>query len=395
MVLMYYSIAKRRTQMAGRVRIGVIGVEGRGRIADHWAADPRAVIAAGADVDEKALESFHRRHGGSVFVTSDFRELLMRPDIDAVAVTSPDFCHEEQVIAALSAGKDVFSEKPLAISTEGCDRILQAWKRSGRRLMVGFNMRCMAMYQQMKAIVDSGEIGEIKAVWVRHFVGAGGDFYYRDWHAKRRNTNSLLLQKGSHDIDMIHWITGRYTRRAAAFGGLDYYGGDEPDDLACRDCTRRESCPEASANPRQQCVFRREVDVEDNQVVILELEGGIKASYLQCHFTPDYHRNYCFIGTKGRLENSEPERKIRLWRRVRGGLQQFPYTTLDVPSAEGNHDGADPVLCSRFLDYILNGDAPVADPVAGRMAVAAGCAATESLRSGGIPVALGSLPDFC
>lgn len=394
MVLMYNSIAKRSIQMAEKVRIGVIGVEGRGRIADHWAEDPRAVIAGGADVDEKALESFRGRHGGGVCVTNDYRELLARSDIDAIAVTSPDYCHEEQVIAALSAGKDVFSEKPLAISTEGCDRILRGWKRSGRHLMVGFNMRCMGMFQQMKAIVDSGEIGEIKAVWVRHFVGAGGDFYYRDWHANQQNTNSLLLQKGSHDIDMIHWITGQYTQKAAAFGGLDYYGGEEPDDLTCSDCSKKGSCPEASINPRQQCVFRREVNVEDNQVVILELEGGTKASYLQCHFTPDYHRNYCFIGTKGRLENSEPEMKIRLWRRVRGGLQQFPDATYDVVAAEGGHGGADPALCSRFLDYLLKGEAPVADPVAGRMAVAAGCAAAESLRSGGIPVTLGGLPVF-
>lgn len=394
MVLMYYTIVQRSSLVEKRVRIGVIGVDGRGRIADHWAGDERAVITAGADVDAGALEDFRMRFGQSIFTTKDYRELLARPDVDAVAITSPDYCHEEQAVAALCSGKDVFCEKPLAISTQGCDRILAAWKQAGRRLMVGFNMRCMPMFQKMKAVVDSGEIGQIKAVWVRHFVGAGGDFYFRDWHASRTNTNSLLLQKGSHDIDMIHWITGQYTCKAAAFGGLDYYGGDEPDSLTCSSCPKKDSCPEASTNPRQQCVFRREVNVEDNQVVILELEGGIKASYLQCHFTPDYHRNYCFIGTRGRMENSEPEMKIRLWHRVRGRLQQHPDETIEVEASEGGHGGADPVLCSRFLDFLLKGESPVADPIAGRMAVAAGAAAAESLRSGGMPISLGSLPVF-
>ena len=99
--------------------------------------------------------------------------------------------------------------------------------------------------------------------------------------------------------------------RTAAFGSLDFFGGDKPNDLTCPECDERETCTEAmSGGRRVQCAFRQEVDVEDNQVMIMELEGGIKASYLQCHFTPDYHRNYTFIGTEGRVENSEPEMKV-------------------------------------------------------------------------------------
>jgi predicted dehydrogenase len=49
-------------------------------------------------------------------------------------------------------------------------------------------------------------------------------------------SNTLLLQKGSHDIDMIHWLTGQYTKRVAAFGSLDFFGGDKPNDLTCDVC---------------------------------------------------------------------------------------------------------------------------------------------------------------
>ncbi len=374
--------------MQTQLRIGMIGVSGRGGLWRHWHQPAgRSVIAGGADISADALEQFRTEHGGQPFVTHDYRELLARPDIDAIAVTSPDYCHEEHAVAALQAGKHVFCEKPLAITIEGCDHILQTWRASGRRLMVGFNMRYMNIFRVMKEIVESGAIGEMKAVWVRHFVGFGSDFYYHDWHATRANGTSLLLQKGSHDIDMIHWITGAYTTRTAAFGSLDFFGGDRPNDLTCPVCPDRDTCTEVSHAPRRnQCAFRQEVDVEDNQVMIMELEGGIKASYLQCHFTPDYHRNYAFIGTQGRIENSEPEMKVWLKTRKSRTWRDLADRTYDIKPAEGGHGGADPVICRDFVEMVLDGKEPLAPPLAGRMSVAAGVCAAHSLRNGGAPV---------
>lgn len=374
-----------RTQL----RIGMIGISGRGGLWRSWhQPQGRSVVVGAADVNPAHLAAFQQEHGGSPFVTEDYRRLLERDDIDAIAVTAPDFTHEEYAVAALSAGKHVFCEKPLAITIEGCDRILDTYRHSGRRLMVGFNMRYMNIFRVMKEIIDSGAIGELKAVWVRHFVGYGGDFYYHDWHANRKNTTSLLLQKGSHDIDMIHWLSGRYTTRVAAFGGLDYFGGDKPNDLRCPDCPERETCIEAMPgnHPRVQCAFRQEVDVEDNNVVIMQLEGGVKAAYLQCHFTPDYHRNYVFIGTEGRLENSEPEMKVWVKTRRSNTYRELADRTYQVKEAQGTHGGADPVICKDFVDMVLDGKEPVATPIAGRMSVAAGVKAAESMRAGGIPL---------
>jgi predicted dehydrogenase len=371
------------------LRIGMIGVGGRGGLwrCLHKPGGGRSVVVAGADPDELALDRFREENGGRPFTTANFQALLDRPDVDAVAICSPDYCHEGQALAALEAGKHIFLEKPMAITTEGCDRILRAWQASGKRMMIGFNMRYMNIFRTMKEIVDSGAIGEIRAVWVRHFVGHGSDFYFHDWHATRANTTSLLLQKGSHDIDMIHWITGRYTRRVAAFGSLDFFGGAMPNDLTCDRCDLVRTCTEAQPNsPRRQCAFRSEIDVEDNQVMIMELEGGIKAGYLQCHFTPDYHRNYTFIGTEGRIENSEPEMKVWVKTRRSNTDRELADREYSVKSATGAHGGADPVICEDFLDMVLDGKDPIATPLAGRMSVAAGCAGAESMRSGGRPV---------
>ena len=64
-------------------------------------------------------------------------------------------------------------------------------------------------------------------------------------------------------------------------------------------------------------------------------------------------------------------------------MKNMPYQLCNLGRVEGTHGGADPVICNDFLDMILNGKEPVATPIAGRMSVAAGCAAAESLRSGG------------
>ena len=137
---------------------------------------------------------------------------------------------------------------------------------------------------------------------------------------------------------------------------------------------------------RSQCAFRCEVDVEDNQVMIMELEGGIKAAYLQCHFAPDYHRNYTIIGTEGRLENSEPEMKVWVKTRRSNTTRDLADRTYEIKPATGGHGGADPVICRDFVDMCLDGKEPVAPPLAGRMSVAAGVCAAHSLRQGGVPV---------
>ncbi len=369
------------------VRIGVIGVLGRGLLAKNWHnTDGRSMVVAGYDVNNAYEKDFHENYGDDKYFAESVDDLLARQDVDAIAVMSPDFTHEEYVLAALKAGKHVFCEKPLAITTEGCDRILKAYKDSNVKMMVGFNMRYMAVFRTMKEIIDSGVIGDIKAVWVRHFVGFGGQFYYHDWHANSKNTTSLLLQKGSHDIDMIHWLTGAYTKKVIAMGSLDYFGGDKPNDLVCDECDEKDTCVEYFSSPRRnQCCYRKEVDVEDNNMLIMELEGGIKASYLQCHFTPDYQRNYTIIGTEGRIENIAEMAKVVVKTKRSNTARELADREYKIKESTGGHSGADPIIARDFIDMILEDKKPVATALAGRMSVACGVAATESLRNGGKP----------
>ncbi len=206
------------------LRIGVIGAGGRGGLAGHaHNPDDGVRLVAGADPNSKALDTFREKYGADAFVTDDYRKLLEKADVQAVFVCSPDYLHEEHAIAAIEAGADVYLEKPIAITIESADRILRAACEHKRKLYLGHNMRHMDFVLKMKELIDNGEIGEVKAGWCRHFVSYGGDAYFKDWHAERERQTSLLLQKGAHDIDVLHWLCGGFSTRVHAFGNLTVY----------------------------------------------------------------------------------------------------------------------------------------------------------------------------
>jgi predicted dehydrogenase len=367
------------------LRIGLIGVTGRGGLA-YLAHKPEEGVrlVAGADVHPPFLDKFKERFKPD-FVTDDYRKLVARDDVDAVFVCSPDWLHEEQAVAALEAGKAVYLEKPMAVTIEGCDRILRAAWKSKAKLYLGHNMRHMAFVLKMKEIIEQGLIGEVKAAWCRHFVSWGGDFYFKDWHAARRNTTGLLLQKGAHDIDVLHWLCNGYSKRVSGMGGLTVYHRITDKDPAPEPAKRDwkvENWPPLALKGLNQVV-----DVEDLSMVLMELDNGVFCSYQQCHYTPDYWRNYTVIGTEGRIENfgdGHPATVIRLWNRKSSynpdGDVQFP-----APAPAGTHGGADPRIVAEFVRFVREGGRTNTSPIAARNSVAAGVMATESLRHGSAP----------
>ena len=128
---------------------------------------------------------------------------------------------------------------------------------------------------------------------------------------------------------------------------------------------------------------------------MMELDGGIKATYMQCHYTPDYCRNYTFIGTEGRLENIDNESKVIVKLRERSKRwKNLADQVYDIKPAgdDSEHNGADPIICKDFVDMIAENKAPIATPLAGRMSVATACAATDSIRNGNKMVNIPSLP---
>ncbi|HLT61016.1 MAG TPA: Gfo/Idh/MocA family oxidoreductase, partial [Microlunatus sp.] len=212
------------------------------------------------------------------------------------------------------------------------------------------------------------------------------------WHADRSKVNSLLLQKASHDLDVIHWLAGGFPRRVVGMGGQTLYAGigDRQDrsDQVVREWLSRDNWP-----PLTQRGLNPVVDVEDLSMVQLELDNGVFASYQECHYTPDYWRNYTVIGTEGRLENFGLDHSgvVRIWNRrteyVPNGDREVP-----IPEVAGGHHGADPALLREFIAFVRTGAPTRTSPVAARAAVAAAALATDSMRDGSTPREVPPLP---
>ena len=377
--------------MAKELGVGVVGLGLRGLgtgMVDYMHNPDEGIHLVGAsDVKKEMLWIFKNKPCAkdTSIITTEYQDLLDCSDISVIFILTPDFLHEEQAIAALEAEKHIFLEKPMATTTQGCDKILETARAVGKKVYVGHNMRHMQFVLAMKKIIDSGAIGKIKTIWCRHFVSYGGDAYFKDWHAQRKYVNSLLLQKAAHDIDVMHWLGGGYTRFTQAMGGLTTYnlavdpnGRDEyleaESKVSIRNISMLEKWP-----PTRQTHLNPDMDVEDVSLMNMLFDNGIYAAYQQCHFTPDAWRNYTFIGTEGRIENIGHS-KIRILKN-----RTDSYTDgeiIDVTSTNGGHGGSDPRVVKEFFEYIKDGKKITVSPVAARQAAAAGDMATQSMREG-------------
>lgn len=371
-------------------RIGLLGVGHRARafaaLNEPVMDQIPARIVAAADPDPDAHARARDWLGEGITLHDSLPALLDHGGLDGLVINTPDHLHATHALAALEAGIPTYLEKPIATTIEDADALLEAAERTGTPLYVGHNMRHMAVVRTMHEQIAAGAIGEVTAIWCRHFVGNGGDFYFKDWHADRRFTTGLLLQKGAHDIDVIHHLAGAYTRRVVAMGGLTLYDRIQ-DRSGHQGQTQRDWFDVNAWPPLTQTGMNETIDVEDISMMLMELDGGIYASYEQCHYTPDYWRSYTVIGTEGRMENvgDGPGGRVDLWtRRISG----FGDPDLSIPLVEegAGHLAADLLIIAEWVQTLRHGGPTASNLTDARNAVAAGVAATTSLRSGNQPI---------
>jgi len=380
------SMAQPAASERATLRIGVVGVGARADIAKHFEL-PRlnCRITAAADPHPDAEARLPQRLGRSdIKLTRNVTELIAE-GIDAALVTSPDDTHAKVTCELLRAGIPVYVEKPLATRMDDAIEILRTAHETGTKLYVGHNMRHMHVVRSMRDLIRRGAIGEVKAIWCRHFVGNGGDYYFKDWHATREHATGLLLQKAAHDLDVMHWLAGSHTEQVTAMGGLTLY-----DRITDREDRSGQLLGDwfdmGNWPPLSQKGLNPVVDVEDISMMLMRMESGLFASYQQCHYTPDYWRNYTVIGTEGRIENFGDYEggHIKLWNRRHlydpEGDARFP-----IKGDDKGHDDADVLTISEFVSFITDGTPTDTSPLGAWYAVAAAIAATDSLRNGSSP----------
>ncbi|NLW50761.1 MAG: Gfo/Idh/MocA family oxidoreductase [Candidatus Brocadiaceae bacterium] len=183
--------------MATAPGVGVIGIGVFGRLhARVCAESDRLRLAAACSRREASVAPLAERYG--VWTTTDYRELVARPDVDIVIVCSPDGLHCRHGVAALEAGKHVFVEKPMAVTVPECDRMIEAAERSDVRLTVGQILRFVPRYAAARERIAAGEIGRIIHMYARR----------NNTLAAARHTlgtTTPVFRLGSHDLDFMLW----------------------------------------------------------------------------------------------------------------------------------------------------------------------------------------------
>jgi predicted dehydrogenase len=148
-----------------RVQVGCIGfgIMGQGDTKTE-ASLPGVEIVAVADVYDGRRTLAQERYGKQVFTTRDYRELLARPEVDAVIIATPDHWHAPIAVDALHAGKDVYCQKPMVREVPDGHRVIEAQKQTGRILQVGSQRVSSILYAKAKELVKSGSIGQIHLI---------------------------------------------------------------------------------------------------------------------------------------------------------------------------------------------------------------------------------------
>lgn len=238
-----------------RLAYGLIGSGLRGRFINRVCQKQGAQCVAVCDVYEPNLQ-LGLKDSADAKAYVDHRELLAQKGVDFVIIATPDHHHCPQLLDSLSAGKDVYLEKPMSHSLEESARMVAAVRKSNRIVQVGMHRRSSPAMFQAKKVIDDGMLGRITMIrtqwkgnygrpsstplegkldWER-FLGPAprrplDPFRFRRWRSFWDYSGGNTTDQGTHLMDVIQWFTGSGTPRSAVMMGqiAKMVGGEAPD----------------------------------------------------------------------------------------------------------------------------------------------------------------------
>jgi len=208
------------------VNVGIIGLGHMGNLhmKNCFYIDNAKVIAV-ADSSKKAWSK--AKSLGVKNLYTDYHDMLNHPrDLDAVVISLPNFLHLDSIQLALEAGLHVFTEKPLANTSEECRKIVGLIEKSGRKLMIGHCMRFVEAIKKMKETLEMGRIGDLEVVTIEELLN--GPFSHgmiptpvpEWWFDPKKSGGGVLLDLGYHLIDLFRFFAGEDCK--ALFSYLDH-----------------------------------------------------------------------------------------------------------------------------------------------------------------------------
>jgi UDP-N-acetyl-2-amino-2-deoxyglucuronate dehydrogenase len=192
-----------------KINFGIIGC---GRIAYKHAEaikkNEKANLLCVCDVIKERAVDYKDKYGAECCYT-EYHELLENPDLDVVSICTPSGMHAEMGIAAAKAGKHVIVEKPMAMSLQDADDLIQACEDNGVKLAVCFQNRFNPPVQKLRRALEEGRFGKLThaSAVVRWFRPQ--DYYDQaPWRGTRANDGGCLMNQSIHNIDLLQWMMG-------------------------------------------------------------------------------------------------------------------------------------------------------------------------------------------
>lgn len=373
----------------------VIGAGGRGRALTQWVGDhpdSGQVVAVADPVDARrqAIASAHDIPAENQFET--WQELLNRPKLaDVLLNTTMDLEHVDSSVKALDSGYHMLLEKPMATTLEDCIAIDEARRRNDRIVSVCHSQRYHKVYAELKSLLDEGTIGQLLSFDQLEGVGhlhMSHSFIRGNWGNEARSS-FMLMTKSCHDIDLLAFLADRPCRRVSSFGALSYFKPENAPAGAPKYCI--EGCPHESTcpysavklylhsqdqhwfaghagflemthdeqlqalktGPYGRCVWQTDNDVVDHQVVSLDFEGDVTATFTMTGLTAGGMdgRFIRLHGTEGCLRADIRQNSIDLWR-----FADNSHLHFELAHEEGGHGGADSNIMANLVQALRTND---------------------------------------
>jgi len=366
--------------MDRKIRIAVSGTGNRARdvirqLLAHGA--DRVEIVAVYDPDQAvARESaFQCWNFPDAKICSGWEEALSC-DVDWSMIFSPNYAHKDDIVRAFSAGKNVFSEKPLATTIEDCQTIYDAWKSCNLQFATGFVLRYADIYRKAREILQSGTLGKLVSIEANENIRpAHGGYIMSNWRRLTRYAGPHILEKCCHDLDLIEWFTGSLPAKIAAFHGRSFF---TPENRVLEKKYGKEAFICWWDPHRIETPFNADSDLHDNLVSAAEFRNGVHVSFCCSMLSTIPERRMVFCGTEGTMRLDLYGRTIS-WKNIGDSA----VNTLTFEECDG-HGGGDAHIMQELLRTMIHGEPPRCSGDEGLQSAVFALAIDQAARTGEI-----------
>ncbi|NQT26900.1 Gfo/Idh/MocA family oxidoreductase [candidate division KSB1 bacterium] len=275
------------------------------------------------DINPGRLQYGKKFMGVGCSTYTDFDKMLAEAKPELLIVTTVDATHHEFIVKGLNQGIDVLTEKPLTTDENKCQAIIDAEAKSQKMVKVGFNYRYNPHYTKIKQLLTDKRVGEITSVDFHWYLNTyHGASYFRRWHGIQERSGTLLVHKATHHFDLLNWWVNSEPEEVVAYGSLQHYGknnafrGDKcrtcPHQKTCKfywDITTDQRCMDLYATNehhdgyiRDNCLWRKEIDIYDKMAVQIKYANGVNVSYSLTTYSPYEGMRIAFNGFDGRID---------------------------------------------------------------------------------------------